>query len=117
VLSGNVENSGQITAPGGFGISVNGTTLTGNISNSGTISVGSTGINVGGDNTGAGTLTGNISNSGTINASIAGISVGGLTTLNGGITNSGLISAQDGLLVVNVGSLRRQYQQQRYDFG
>ena len=56
VLSGNVENSGQITAPGGFGISVNGTTLTGNISNSGTISVGSTGINVGGDNTGAGTL-------------------------------------------------------------
>jgi uncharacterized protein with beta-barrel porin domain len=105
VLSGNVENSGQITAPGGFGISVNGTTLTGNISNSGTISVGSTGINVGGDNTGAGTLTGNISNSGTINASIAGISVGGLTTLNGGITNSGLISAQDGLLVVNVGSL------------
>jgi uncharacterized protein with beta-barrel porin domain len=104
-LTGNVENSGQITAPGGFGMSVNGTTLTGNIGNSGTISVGSTGISVGGDNTGAGTLTGNISNSGTINASIAGISVGGLTTLNGGITNSGLISAQDGLLVVNVGSL------------
>ena len=104
-LSGNVENSGQITAPGGFGMSVNGTTLTGNISNSGTISVGSTGINVGGDNTGAGTLTGNISNSGTVNASIAGISVGGLTTLNGGITNSGVISAQDGLLVVNVASL------------
>ena len=86
-------------------MSVNGTTLTGNISNSGTISVGSTGINVGGDNTGAGTLTGNISNSGTVNASIAGISVGGLTTLNGGITNSGVISAQDGLLVVNVASL------------
>jgi uncharacterized protein with beta-barrel porin domain len=104
-LSGNVENSGQITAPGGFGMSVNGTTLTGNISNGGTISVGSTGINVGGDNTGAGTLTGNINNSGTVNASLAGITVGGLTTLNGGITNSGVISSQDGLLVVNVANL------------
>ena len=31
--------------------------------------------------------------------------MGGLTTLNGGITNSGVISAQDGLLVVNVASL------------
>jgi Autotransporter beta-domain len=104
-LTGNVQNSGQITAPGGFGMSVNATTITGNGGNSGTISVGSTGINVGGDNTGAGTFTGNVSNSGTINASLVGISIAGLTTFNGGVTNSGAVSSQDGLVVLNVASL------------
>jgi fibronectin-binding autotransporter adhesin len=67
-LSGNVDNSGQITAPSGFGMSVHGTTLSGNIINSGMISVGSTGMDVAGDNTGTGILAGNIINSGTINA-------------------------------------------------
>ena len=103
-LSGNVENSGQITAPSGFGMSVNASTLTGNVSNSGTISVGSTGINVGGDNTGAGTFTGSVSNSGTVNASLVGLSVSGLTTFNGGVSNSGVISGQYGLTFLNVAS-------------
>ena len=72
----------------GTAISIGGAIFTGGISNSGTLSVGGSGIVVNGPST----FTGGISNSGLISANGAyGIAVSASTFL-GGITNSGTIS-------------------------
>ncbi|WP_143201926.1 autotransporter domain-containing protein [Bradyrhizobium sp. NAS96.2] len=97
-IGGSVINAGNITAASGTGILTYNATVSGGISNSGTISAGD-GILVGGDS-----FSGGISNSGTISAGgYYGIVVGGAVTVSsfsGGINNSGTISAGvDGILV------------------
>ncbi len=93
-FSGNLVNSGQgvISLGNPTGIIVTNTsTITGQISNAGAISVGGTGIRV--DRFSV--VTNGIVNSGTITAGAtnAGITVSGVSTFAGGITNTGSITA------------------------
>jgi uncharacterized protein with beta-barrel porin domain len=108
-FAGNVVNSGQgVISPGGpptgTGILVTSTsTITGQISNAGTISVGGTGIKVEANSV----VTNGIVNSGTITAgtNAAGINVTGVSTFAGGIANIGTITAGTngaGIAVTNV---------------
>ncbi len=107
-FSGNVVNSGSgVISPGnpttGAGILVTNTsTITGQISNAGTISVGGTGIRIDTNSV----ITNGIVSSGTITAgtSGAGINVTGVATFAGGITSTGTITAGTdgaGIAVVN----------------
>jgi uncharacterized protein with beta-barrel porin domain len=99
-FTGNVVNSATgVISPGGpTGILVtNASTITGQISNAGTISVGGTGILVDSSSV----ITNGIINSGTISASTAGIVVNGVSTFAGGISNSGTISATGAGIVLS----------------
>ncbi|HEY1540905.1 MAG TPA: autotransporter domain-containing protein [Xanthobacteraceae bacterium] len=93
-FAGNVVNSGTgVISPGNpTGILVtNASTVTGQISNAGSISVSGTGIRVDTDSV----VTNGIVNTGTITSgtSAAGIQVVGVSTFAGGITNTGTIAA------------------------
>jgi outer membrane autotransporter protein len=129
-FSGNLVNSGTgVVSPGGpDGITVDNSTITGQVSNAGTISVGGNGILVQNNSlvtngivnsgsitagsgargivvTGVSAFAGGILNSGTISAGFDGIFVGNLASFAGGITNSGSITAGSsgiGIFVVNV---------------
>lgn len=94
VITGDINNSGSITAPatGGVGIGLWGTPSTGNtgvvvngsIINSGTVSAGAYGIAMWPAN-----VQGGIVNTGTINGTTDGILAGGATTtISNGITNA-----------------------------
>ena len=100
-VSGGISNSGLISG-NGTGIAVSSSTIDGGISNSGSISGGSHGIGV----YHGSTINGGIFNSGTISAgTTAGIGLIG-STVNGGISNSGLISAsQAGISLANTASV------------
>ena len=92
VFSGNISNSGSIAA-GVTGIRVNlvgafGGASAGGITNSGTISVGYNGITA----ADVGTYIGGITNTGTITAGANGIIVAGISTFFGGVTNAGTIT-------------------------
>ena len=120
-FDGTVSNTGTISAPNiavGIGIAVSGTaTLTGGITNSGTLSGGSRAVFIsqvgsfGGGISNSGTVsggggmgtfrvslfTGGIANSGSLTAFASGISALAETTFAGGITNTGTISARTGI--------------------
>ena len=90
-FSGNLVNSGTGTISPGepTGISVNNSTITGQIFNAGTISAGGPGILIKSNSA----LTSGISNSGTISAGgDGGIYINGVSTFAGGINNSGTFS-------------------------
>ena len=101
---GNVSNSGSITVGGsGYGIGLSVGTLSGNVDNSGQITAPSGfGMSVHGT-----TLTGNIINSGTISVGSTGMDVAGdntgTGTLTGNIINSGTINAS--IAGITVGGL------------
>jgi len=103
-FTGNVVNSGTgVISPGNpTGILVTNTsTITGQISNAGTISVGGTGIRVDTNSV----ITNGIVNQGLIQAPGAGIVVDGVSTFGGGISNSGTITGVSaGIAVTNVGT-------------
>ncbi len=88
VITGGVTNNGSISATT-FGIQqTSGASLTGGISNSGTLSGGTSGIRL--DDA---TLSGGITNTGTIQGtSASGIALDTNSVLNGGVSNSGSIS-------------------------
>ena len=103
-FTGDISNSGTISATLSAGIFVGGTSLAtgvrtfnGDIINSGKIIGGGSGIAV--DD--IGTFTGNVinSSSGTISASGAGISISDSRTFIGNVSNGGLITAGTGIVV------------------
>jgi uncharacterized protein with beta-barrel porin domain len=95
-FGGGITNTGAITTtgtiPNGTAIVLNGiTTFSGNVSNSGTISAGFRGIDV----ANVSTFLGGIINSGTINAPNSdGILLQNVTAFTGGINNTKIISAK-----------------------
>ena len=98
-VTGNVINTGTgVIAATQTGIIIKNSSIGGTISNSGTITAGTAGIDV----NDVSTFAGGISNSGTISSGIGGILVGGSilsvgsSAFSGGITNSGMISAGSG---------------------
>ena len=103
-FTGDIVNSGAITASTAKGIGVNGgSTFTGTISNNGSI-LAETGIRVG---NGLKTFTGNISNGGTVVGTGAGILVTAIDVFGtgggGNITNTGTISSSSvGIYVAGV---------------
>jgi len=101
-VTGGITNAGTITAngvDGNHGISLFGTsTVAGGITNSGTIDTSAGGIHLGGA---ASVTSGGITNSGTI-TSTDGIVISFTTTVTGSVNNSGIITASDvGVLVTN----------------
>lgn len=97
-LSGNITNSGSISGLGS-GISISNSSVAAGIANSGSIRVGATGIRLV-----SSSLNGVIANSGTISGGgiDSGIVLIGGSSLNGGIINSGVISggvSGDGILL------------------
>ncbi|WP_053936222.1 autotransporter domain-containing protein [Amantichitinum ursilacus] len=84
-INGNVISSGQITSVNGTGISIDPTTISGTLTNNGTITAGQTGIAVD-----ASTISGGIINTGTINAPQA-ILISNPTTPTT-VTNSGVLN-------------------------
>lgn len=93
-----VTNSGHVTRTG---VSIQNSTVTGNITNTGTGTITAdgggnaptfTGIYISG-----GSIAGAISNAGTITATSHGIVINGHATVSGGITNSGTISVTGGI--------------------
>ena len=116
-FTGGISNGGAITAVTGIAVGFNkrharkSLDLSGDIVNSGTISAGAHGIQVGASNISSVNLvsvfTGNISNAGTISAGISGIAVGrvarfGTSSADSYIVNTGVISAASGVTVNNV---------------
>ena len=91
-FTGNVSNAGRITSATADGVNVFATTFTGTITNDARIDGGSNGIGVF-----AGTFTGDVVNNGTINAGTAsGIWVDATTAFTGNITNAGIITSATG---------------------
>jgi outer membrane autotransporter protein len=104
-VTGNVSNAGTITPGSPTGILMSNSTVNGAVTNSGSIVVDGDGILV---SNGA-QVSGGISNSGTISANAVfgdGISINGVSIFSGGISNSGTISANvlfgDGISVNGV---------------
>jgi uncharacterized protein with beta-barrel porin domain len=102
-VTGNAVNAGTIhtTTPTQNGIAVLNGTFNGAVTNTGTITATANGIFI----SGTSTLTGGISNSGSISAlnfNKMGIGVTGVTNFSGGIANGGTISIQNtGISVTN----------------
>lgn len=91
-FTGNVTNAGSIVSATGDGIGAYATTFTGTITNNALIDGGNDGIEVG-----AGTFLGDIVNNGTIyGRGSSGIWVDATTAFTGNITNTGVISAASG---------------------
>ena len=111
-VTGNVANSGVLTANGGAapsstGITIANSTVGGTVTNNGAINAKAQGILIE-DNA---SVFGGISNSGAISASLYGALIGGSTasttiaTFSGGITNSGTISSANRAAIAIGGGL------------
>ena len=111
-VTGNVANTGVLTAnggaaPSGTGITIANSTVGGTVTNSGAINAKAQGILIE-DNA---SVFGGISNSGAISASLYGALIGGSTasttiaTFSGGITNSGTISSANRAAIAIGGGL------------
>ena len=103
VTGDSLNVTGSINS-GGNGVSVhNGVTAVSINNAGGTISGSGSGIAIYGHST----VSGGITNSGTISggSSSAGIGLGGISTVSGGITSSGLISGANGIYVNNASTI------------
>jgi len=103
-ISGGISNAGSISVTSGSGIVVNGATISGGISNSGSITATATSaINAGISVFNSGTISGGISNSGSISGTTYGIFISGAgSSVDGIINNSGGLitgTGNDGILV------------------
>ena len=97
-MGGGIGNTGVISA-GNFGIEVGGSrsgTFAGGISNGGTISAGNCGIFLTNVVVFGNSSTGGVINNGSISAGTSGLVVASVQTFTGSILNSGTISAAQG---------------------
>jgi uncharacterized protein with beta-barrel porin domain len=90
--AGNINETGAGASGGHYGIFLTRGTITGQITNSGVITASGAGIGL----ASASTVAGGISNSGSISGAMEGIMLTSASTVAGGISNSGLIASSAG---------------------